>query len=280
MRLLATGQRFMLGVVDIQNKVDNSSLAGTAPTTFTRAGVRRGFIVSQPLTPGVLLYGMVFGVLASERSLLMSAFVYSGSAQLAALQGWARPAHVAPLVATILVMNARYLLYSAAMRPWLGDVRRSQAWVTLFVLGDGNWALSMKEYHAGYRDAGFVFGSGIAMFMPWLLGTLAGYLLARGVPATAMQLDPWGMRTLDSMVRAHDTFGLTRALVVSNGFHVPRAVFLGRAHGLDVTGVIAPERRTYSRETMWRNQAREVAARVWAWVDVYVLSTPAVVARD
>lgn len=106
------------------------------------------------------------------------------------------------------------------------------------------------------------------------------YLLARGVPAAAMQMDPWGMRTLDTMVRAHDTFGLTRALVVSNGFHVPRAVFLGAAHGLDVTGVIAPGRRTYSHETMWRNQAREVAARVWAWVDVFVLDTPAVVARD
>ncbi len=160
-------------------------------TTFTRAGVRRGFIVSQPLTPGVAVYGVVFGVLACERglalleALLMSAFVYSGSAQLAAVQGWTRPAVLAPLVFTILVMNARYVLYSAAIQPWLAGVKPREAWATLFVLGDGNWALSMKEYHEGYRDAGFVFGSGVAMFLPWLGGTLAGHLLARSVPNPA-----------------------------------------------------------------------------------------------
>jgi predicted branched-subunit amino acid permease len=52
----------------------------------------------------------------------------------------------------------------------------------LFVLGDGNWALSMREYHAGYRDAGFIFGSGLATFAPWLMGTVAGYLLGNSVP--------------------------------------------------------------------------------------------------
>ncbi len=106
------------------------------------------------------------------------------------------------------------------------------------------------------------------------------YLLAHGVPAAAIQLDPWGMRTLDSMHRARDTFGLTRALVVSNGFHVPRAVFLGNTHGLAVTGVVAPEGRTYRRRTMLRNQAREVLARIRAWLDVFVLGTEAVVPHD
>src|SRR3954468_1563119 len=37
--------------------------------SFTSAGVRRGMLLSQPLTPGILLYAMVFGVLASERGL-------------------------------------------------------------------------------------------------------------------------------------------------------------------------------------------------------------------
>ena len=81
--------------------------------------------MAQPLAPGVALYGLVFGVLAGERSLswlyamLMSTFVYSGSAQLAALQNLSQSALVLPIVATILVMNARYVLYSAAIQPWL-----------------------------------------------------------------------------------------------------------------------------------------------------------------
>lgn len=156
--------------------------------TFTAAGVRRGFFAGQPLAPGAFLYGMVFGVLASERGLawfqaaLMSIFVYSGSAQLAALQGWTHPVLVAPLVATILLINARYVLYGASVQPWLSCAGRGQALGTLFFLGDGNWALSMREHHAGQRDAGFILGSGIAMFAPWLLGTLAGHLLGHSVP--------------------------------------------------------------------------------------------------
>lgn len=160
-------------------------------TRFTAAGVRRGFIMGQPLAPGVLLYGIVFGVLASQgglsalQAVIMSAALYSGSAQMAVLEGWSRSALILPLVITILVMNARYVLYSAALHPWLGKVRPVQAYSSLFFLGDGNWAMAMREYDQGYRDAGFVLGSGLATFAPWVLGTLAGFLLSRSVPDPA-----------------------------------------------------------------------------------------------
>lgn len=158
---------------------------------FTSAGVRRGLLQAQPLTPGIVLYGMVFGVLASERGLswlqatLMSALVYSGSGQLAVLQGWSESPLVAPLVATVLVINARYVLYGAAVQPWLAQATSRQALTTLFFLGDGNWALSMRRYQAGERDSGFIFGSGAAMFVPWVGGTMLGYFLGNVLPAPA-----------------------------------------------------------------------------------------------
>lgn len=170
---------------------------GATPVTpaaagiFTSSGVRRGLLLSQPLTPGVLLYGMVFGVLAGERGLawlqamLMSVFVYSGSAQLAVLQGWSQSPLIAPLVATVLVINARYVLYGASIQPWLVQATPRQALGSLFFLGDGNWALSLREYQSGYRDAGFILGSGVAMFAPWVGGTLLGYFLGNIVPAPA-----------------------------------------------------------------------------------------------
>ena len=162
-----------------------------AAVSFTAAGVRHGFLAAQVLTPGVVLYAMVFGVLASERgmswlqALLMSAAVYSGSAQLAALQGWTATAAITPVIVTTLVMNARYVLYGAALQPWLAGLPRHQSWGSLFFLGDGSWAMAMREYDGGYRDAGCVLGSGAAMFVPWLLGTLAGHLLAGNVPNPA-----------------------------------------------------------------------------------------------
>jgi 4-azaleucine resistance transporter AzlC len=166
------------------------------PACFTSLGFRRGFVAAQPLTPGTLLYGAVFGVLASEKglawveALLMSVLVYSGSAQLAALQGWSASPMIAPLVTTVVLVNARYVLYGASVQPWLRAGTRPQAFATLFFLGDGNWALSMREYHAGYRDAGFLFGSGVATALPWFVGTGVGHLVGRSIPQpTALGLD-------------------------------------------------------------------------------------------
>jgi vancomycin permeability regulator SanA len=64
--------------------------------------------------------------------------------------------------------------------------------------------------------------------------------------------------------------GARSAIVVTNPFHVPRSVFLGVHCGLDVRGVAAPYGSDYSTWTMWKNEGREVAARVWAWLDVFV----------
>lgn len=167
-------------------------MSSPPPAAFSAAGVRYGFFAGQPLAPGAFVYGMVFGVLASERGLvwmeavLMSVFVYSGSAQLAVLQGWSSAPLIAPLVATILVINARYVLFGASVQPWLAGATRPQALGSLFVLGDGNWALSMREYHAGYRDAGFILGSGLAMFAPWVLGTVTGHVLGHSIPSPAI----------------------------------------------------------------------------------------------
>ncbi len=167
-----------------------------APVTCTRAGVWRGFVLAQPLAPGVLVYALVFGALAGERGLswlhavLMSVFVYSGSAQLAALQVWStQSGAVAALAVTVLAINARYVLYGAAIQPWLSQAPRPVVYGSLFVLGDGSWALAMREHAAGYRDAGFILGSGLAGFFPWVGGTIAGQLMANAIP------DPrsWGL---------------------------------------------------------------------------------------
>ena len=149
---------------------------------FTFAGIRAGYVRATPLAISTLVYGLVFGVLATEAKLsaleavLMSAVVYSGSAQIAGLQSWSTTPLLLPLMATILVMNARYLLYGAALRPWMESLPPSRSYSSLFLLGDGNWALAMNAHAQGEDDAGFVFGSGLAMFIPWTIGTLVGHL--------------------------------------------------------------------------------------------------------
>ena len=163
--------------------------------TFGRSGFLRGLRRAQALGVGAFVYGIAFGLLAREvnlsslESMLMSALVYSSSAQLAAVSQLGQEARAAgighgAIVVAVLLMNARYLLYGATLRPWMGGLKAWQAYPSLFVLGDGNWILAMKAHEEGERDSGFVLGSGLAMFMPWVGGTLAGSL------AGALLADP------------------------------------------------------------------------------------------
>jgi branched chain amino acid efflux pump len=149
---------------------------------FSVIGLKRGYVAAQPLAFGVFIYGVTFGLLARTAGLsvaeatLMSATVYSGSAQTATVSGIAAGAGIGASVVTILMLNARYLLYGAALRPWLGQASAAQAYSSLYFLGDSNWVLAMKAHAGGETDAAFVFGSGVAMFVPWIGGTLLGSL--------------------------------------------------------------------------------------------------------
>ncbi|WP_223198878.1 SanA/YdcF family protein [Solihabitans fulvus] len=63
------------------------------------------------------------------------------------------------------------------------------------------------------------------------------YLLDHGVPARAIVEDRAGLDTWDSCTRAHRVYGVDRAVVVTQSFHLPRAVALCRAAGIEAFGV-------------------------------------------
>jgi SanA protein len=97
-------------------------------------------------------------------------------------------------------------------------------------------------------------------------------LVAAGVPASRIVLDYAGFRTLDSVVRAKQVFGLHELTIVSQRFHNERAVYLARAHGLRAYGYNA---RDVNGPAALRTRLREIVSRVVAVLDVEVLhSTP------
>ena len=63
----------------------------------------------------------------------------------------------------------------AALAPWLDRLRGWRLWGSLFLMNDQNWALSVTRMQAGRDDAGFLFGSGLAMWAVWVLTTAAGH---------------------------------------------------------------------------------------------------------
>jgi SanA protein len=99
-------------------------------------------------------------------------------------------------------------------------------------------------------------------------------LLERGVPESAMVLDNYGLRTLDSVVRAHDVFKCQKLTIISERFHDFRALFLSRYYGIDA---VAYAPKDLSFRWMIRSTLRESLARVKAVLDLYILKTkPAV----
>lgn len=93
------------------------------------------------------------------------------------------------------------------------------------------------------------------------------YLEAHGVRASDIVDDPLGLNTAATCRRAAGEFGVRRALIVTQNFHIARAVGLCRAAGIDVTGVIAPCRGC-TRLSLVRNYVREaLGSRPRAVVD-------------
>jgi SanA protein len=93
-------------------------------------------------------------------------------------------------------------------------------------------------------------------------------LVAAGVPASRIVLDYAGFRTLDSVVRAKQVFGLSELIVVSQRFHNERAVYLARAHGIRAYGYNA---RDVGGSAAVRTRLREVVSRLVAVLDVELL---------
>ena len=88
-------------------------------------------------------------------------------------------------------------------------------------------------------------------------------LVARGVPGEAIYRDYAGLRTLDSVLRARDVFGQTRFVVVSQGFHTRRAIWLARRHGIEAYGFDARDVPARVAPQVWlRNYASALRA-VW-----------------
>lgn len=95
-------------------------------------------------------------------------------------------------------------------------------------------------------------------------------LVKEGIPIEAITLDFAGFRTLDSVVRCKEVFGQNNFIIISQGFHVARALFIAKKFNIDAIGYAAKNPpQSYSFKTNFR----EFFARTRAVIDLYVLNT-------
>ena len=88
-----------------------------------------------------------------------------------------------------------------------------------------------------------------------------------GVPENAILLDDLGLSTYESVYRAKNVFGFNKILIVTQDYHLPRALFIAKQLGLDACGV-ASNPRSYTNQ-FFRN-VREIFARSKDFINVLV----------
>jgi SanA protein len=98
-------------------------------------------------------------------------------------------------------------------------------------------------------------------------GRMMDYAISRGVPADDIQPDYAGRRTYDTCYRAKAVFQLDSAVLVTQDFHLPRALFICRNLGIEAVGVSADLRSYHPISIRW-STTREFLATLGALVDV------------
>jgi predicted branched-subunit amino acid permease len=157
-----------------------------SPTTTSE--LRAAVTDLAPAVIAAMPIGLLFGALATAKGMspleavLASALMFSGGAQLAAVEIWHYPVPIAALVASTFLINARFLLMSASLAPKLPPLPLLVRLVGFHALADENWALSEKraveERAAGRRiTATYVFGQGWIFVAAWVASTGLGALV-------------------------------------------------------------------------------------------------------
>jgi SanA protein len=102
------------------------------------------------------------------------------------------------------------------------------------------------------------------------------YALKQGVPEADIVLDYAGRRTYDTCFRAHEIFGIQEAILVTQTYHLNRALYT--CNGLGITSIGASaDKHAYAGYSQWL--VREWLARIVAWYDV-LMKKPAAVLGD
>lgn len=155
------------------------------------AGSRRRLLLDAlGIAVSAIGFGFVYGLAAREAGfspievIAMSTIVFAGAAQFAAVgyvtSGLAWPA----ILLLTALLNARHLLYSAALAPWLRHVPFWRRAVMAHVLTDEAFALTIAHFQRVGRtdERGFWIAAIASTFIPWNLATFAGSVLGGQIP--------------------------------------------------------------------------------------------------
>lgn len=150
-----------------------------------------GFKSVLPIISGIIPFGAVMGSSFSEaklsiwQAMLMDTVVYAGAAQLATVNLMTLNAAVLVVLATGLIINLRFLLYSAAMSPLLHESKAIVKLFCAFTLTDQSYATMMAnqdKFETNSQAVEFYMGTAVCMLVTWHIAVIAGFTFGNFAP--------------------------------------------------------------------------------------------------
>lgn len=158
-------------------------MSGDRGTRTPRQSFRRGLVAGVPFAIAGGLVSISFGVLAQEvglgapAAILMSAIVFAGSAQFAAVGIVAAGGGLLPALVAAALVNSRFLPMGVALAPYLPGRALWRA-VQGQPIVDASWALAQDA--EGHFDRHYLFGATAVQYVTWLGGTVLGAVVGIG----------------------------------------------------------------------------------------------------
>jgi predicted branched-subunit amino acid permease len=161
------------------------------PSDEDEAIWREGFKVGMPTLFGIGAWGLVVGIamvksgLSVPQSLAMTLVVFAGSAQLASLPLIAANAPIWVVFVTALVINLRFVIFSALLAPHFAHLPWKQRFALGYVSGDMTVAIFLQRFPSEAPALGklsYLKGLMYPNWVSWQVGSIAGIFLGSAVP--------------------------------------------------------------------------------------------------
>lgn len=153
--------------------------------------LRQGILGALSLLLGMIPFGIVAGVamvsagLTQAQAVAMGLLVFAGSAQLAVVPLFIAKAPLWVMYATALVVNLRYVIYSAVLAPYFGHLSRSWRALLSYITVDGMFALFVGRFAAGDRQPyrhWYYLGGSLLLWFGWQISSWVGIFVGALIP--------------------------------------------------------------------------------------------------
>jgi 4-azaleucine resistance transporter AzlC len=229
-----------------------------------------GARTAAPFLLGVAPFGLVVGVTALEvgftavQAVAMSVALFTGAAQLAMIELVGRGAPLSVVVVTAVVVNLRYLMYSASLAPYFRRFSVPIKWLGGYAMTDHSYALAVVEFRETTPDersrAWYYFGAAAPVWVVWIATTVVGVAVGASIEglSLAFAVPLMFMALLFPAIEDRPTAiaGAVAGVAAAVGTVLPLNVGLVTAAGFGIAAGVGVELRRGTFPTDEREESR------------------------